>query len=238
MRFARFNLYVLHVTFYASQMELKYIALTDALYRYLVNSRSHASDSVLQALRSETDALGDISKMQISEEQGSFMSLLVAAIGAKSAIEVGTFTGYSSICIARGLTQNGRLICIDESKEWTDIARKHWSQAGVNHRIELRLGPAIPLLQKLESSLTFDFAFIDASKTEYDAYYELLLPRVRSSGLILFDNMLWGGRLGGGPINEASGRAIDELNRKLPNDRRVESVLLPVADGLQLCRKL
>jgi predicted O-methyltransferase YrrM len=219
-------------------MELKYIALTESLYRYLVNCRSHASDPVLQSLRRETDALGDISKMQIGAEQGSFMTLLVAAIGAKFAIEVGTFTGYSSICIARGLSQNGRLICIDESKEWTDIAKKYWSQAGVHQRTQLRLGPAIPLLQNLEPGLTFDFAFIDASKTEYDAYYELLLPRIRANGLILFDNMLWGGRLGATSITEASGRAIDALNHKLANDNRVESVLLPIADGLQLCRKL
>jgi caffeoyl-CoA O-methyltransferase len=219
-------------------MELKYIALNDSLYRYLVNFCSHSKDPVLESLRRETDALGDISKMQISQEQGSFMTLLVAATGAKSAIEVGTFTGYSSICIARGLADDGRLICIDESKEWTDIARTYWSRAGVDRRIELRLGPAIPLLQKLESSLTFDFAFIDASKTEYDSYYELLLPRIRPNGLILFDNMLWGGRLGGGAITEASGRAIDTLNHKLAGDNRVESVLLPIADGLQLCRKL
>ena len=219
-------------------MELKYIALTDGLYRYLVNCRSQSADPVLESLRRETDALGDISKMQISQEQGSFMTVLVAAIGAKTAIEVGTFTGYSSICIARGLTQNGRLICIDESKEWTDIAQKYWNQAGVNQRIELRLGPAIPLLQKVEAGLTFDFAFIDASKTEYDSYYELLLPRIRPNGLILFDNMLWGGRLGSGAISEASGRAIDALNHKLAKDNRVESVLLPIADGLQLCRKL
>jgi Predicted O-methyltransferase len=219
-------------------MELKYIALNDSLYRYLVNFCSHSKDPVLESLRRETDALGDISKMQISQEQGSFMTLLVAAIGAKSAIEVGTFTGYSSICIARGLSQGGSLICIDESKEWTDIARTYWSRAGVDRRIELRLGPAIPLLQKLESSLTFDFAFIDASKTEYDSYYELLLPRIRPNGLILFDNMLWGGRLGSGAITEASGRAIDTLNHKLVSDNRVESVLLPIADGLQLCRKL
>jgi caffeoyl-CoA O-methyltransferase len=237
------NAYVLPFTFYALRfthppMELKYIALTDPLYRYLVNCRSGASDPVLQALRRETDALGDISKMQISEEQGSFMTLLVAAIGARSAIEIGTFTGYSSICIARGLSQGGLLICVDESKEWTDIAKKYWSQAGVHQRIELRLGPAIPLLQKLETGLTFDFAFIDASKAEYDAYYELLLPRVRPNGLILFDNMLWGGRLGAGPIAEANGRAIDALNHKLANDSRIESVLLPIADGLQLCRKL
>lgn len=219
-------------------MELKYIALNDPLYRYLVASRSHTSDPVLQSVRRETDELGEISKMQISEEQGAFMSLLVAAIGAKSAIEVGTFTGYSSICIARGLAESGRLICIDESKEWTDIAQKYWSQAGVNQRIHLRLGPAIPLLQKLEPGLSFDFAFIDASKTEYDSYYELLLPRIRQNGLILFDNMLWGGRLGSGQIVEASGRAIDALNHKLANDERIESVLLPIADGLQLCRKL
>jgi caffeoyl-CoA O-methyltransferase len=219
-------------------MELKYIALTDSLYRYLVKCRSQSSDLVLESLRRETDALGDISRMQISQEQGSFMSLLVAAIGAKSAIEVGTFTGYSSICIARGLPRDGLLICIDESKEWTDIAQKFWSQASVQQRIQLRLGPAIPLLDKLDTGLTFDFAFIDASKTEYDSYYELLLPRIRPNGLILFDNMLWGGRLGGGPITETSGRAIDALNHKLANDNRIESVLLPIADGLQLCRKL
>jgi caffeoyl-CoA O-methyltransferase len=219
-------------------MELKYIALTDPLYRYLVNCRSYSSEPILQSLRAETDSLGDISKMQISEEQGSFMTLLVAAIGAKSAIEVGTFTGYSSICIARSLPQNGRLICLDESKEWTDIARKYWTQAGVNQHIDLRLGPAIPQLQNLEPALTFDFAFIDASKTEYDTYYELLLPRIRPNGIILFDNMLWGGRLGTGPITEASGRAIDALNHKLANDNRIESVLLPIADGLQLCRKI
>lgn len=219
-------------------MELKYIVLTDPLYRYVTNCRSYASDPVLESLRSETDALGDISKMQISEEQGSFMSLLVAAIGAESAIEVGTFTGYSSICIARGLPQNGHLICLDQSKEWTDIARKYWIKTGVQSRIELRLGSAIELLQNLESGLTFDFAFIDAAKTEYDAYYELLLPRMRSNGLLLFDNMLWGGRLGSGRVKEESGRAIDALNHKLANDDRIQSVLLPIADGLQLCRKL
>src|SRR6266850_1269971 len=145
-------------------MELKYVALNDSLYRYLAASRSHASDPVLQSLRRETNALGDISKMQISEEQGSFMSLLVAAIGAKSAIEVGTFTGYSSICIARGLSPRGRLICLDASKEWTAIARRYWVEVGVQNKIDLRLGPAIPALKKLERNATFDFAFIDAAK--------------------------------------------------------------------------
>jgi caffeoyl-CoA O-methyltransferase len=117
------------------------------------------------------------------------------------------------------------------------VARKYWAKAGLQDRIELRLGPAIPALQQLSPGLTFDFAFIDADKTEYDAYYELLLPRIRRNGLILFDNMLWGGRLGAGVVKEATGRAIDALNHKLASDQRVETVLLPVADGIQLCRK-
>jgi caffeoyl-CoA O-methyltransferase len=219
-------------------MELKYVAMTDSLYRYLRSARSNTTDPVLEALQAETDALGDISRMQISPEQGAFMTILTAAIGASSAIELGTFTGYSSICIARGLAPKGKLICVDPSEEWTGIAKKYWAKAGVQDRIELRLGSAIPLLQKLEKGLSFDLAFIDAEKTEYDAYYELVLPRMRKNGLILFDNMLWGGRLGKGEIKEASGQAIDSLNRKLAADKRVESVLLPIADGLHLCRKL
>jgi caffeoyl-CoA O-methyltransferase len=188
-------------------------------------------------LRRETDILGEISMMQISEEQGSFLTILTAAIGATSAIEVGTFTGYSSICIARGLSPKGRLICVDASQEWTAIAKMYWEKAGVQDRIQLRLGNAIPILEQLEAELSFDLAFIDAEKTEYDAYYELILPRVRKNGLLLFDNMLWGGRLGAGPVKEESGKAIDALNRKLAADNRVETVLLPIADGLHLCRK-
>jgi caffeoyl-CoA O-methyltransferase len=216
---------------------MKYLSLNDQLYRYVCECRSHANDPILDALRKETEALGDASRMQISREQGSFMALLVAAIGARSAIEVGTFTGYSSLCIARGLADGGRLICVDESKEWTAIARRYWVRAGVQDKIELRLGAAIPTLRSLPPDLVFDFAFIDADKSEYEAYYELILPRVRSNGLILFDNMLWGGRLGAGSVEDASGKAIDQLNRKLAQDPRVEAVLLPIADGLQLCRK-
>jgi len=141
------------------------------------------------------------------------------------------------LCIARALPPAGRLICLDQNQAWTDIARKYWTQAGLQDRIELRLGQAIPALRKLEPGLTFDFVFIDAAKTEYDAYYELLLPRVRLNGLILFDNMLWGGRLRGEAIADADGRALDVLNQKLADDPRVECVLLPIADGIQLCRK-
>jgi len=218
-------------------MRLKYLSLNDPLYRYLCACRTDAADPVLRALRKETQALGDISRMQISEEQGAFMQLLVAAIGAKSIIEVGTFTGYSSLCMARALPRNGRLICIDASEEWTAVAQKYWRKAGVADWIELRLGSAIPLLEKIERNLRFDLAFIDAAKTEYDAYYELLLPRLRTNGLLLFDNMLWGGRLATKPLKHPDGRALNALNRKLARDPRVESVLLPIADGLQLCRK-
>jgi caffeoyl-CoA O-methyltransferase len=216
----------------------KYVALNDDLYGYLCRYRSDAADPLLAQLRDETAALGPASICQISDEQGAFLSILVRAIGAKSAIEVGTFTGYSSICIARALPPGGRLICLDEHREWTDIARRYWSRAGLEDRIELRLGPAIPSLNNLEPDLQFDLVFIDADKTQYDDYYELLLPRVRSNGLILFDNMLWAGRLVGAPITEPTGRAIDALNRKLAQDSRVEAVLIPVADGIQLCRKL
>jgi caffeoyl-CoA O-methyltransferase len=219
-------------------MQLKYLPLDDALYRYACAHRSDASDPVLAALRLENETFGEDAKCQISEEQGSFMQLLVAAISAKSAIEVGTFTGYSSICIARGLPADGRLICVDQNEKWTGIARQYWAKAGLTHRIELRLGRALEVLQALEPGVAFDFAFIDAAKNEYDAYYELILPRVRPNGLILFDNMLWAGRLASGPApDDPLGQAIAALNQKLTQDNRVEAVLLPIADGIQVCRK-
>jgi len=219
-------------------MGTKYVAVNDRLYDYLLRMRSDAHDSLLAELRAETAALGEVSICQISDEEGTFLSIVTAAMGVTSAIEVGTFTGYSSLCIARAMPANGRLICLDQSQEWTSIAQKYWAKAGLRDRIDLRLGPAIPLLEKLEPDLTFDLAFIDAEKTQYDAYFELLLPRVRRNGLIVFDNMLWGGRLGGDPITEATGRAIDALNHKLAKDSRVEAVLVSIADGLQICRKL
>ena len=218
-------------------MGSKYVTLNDPLYRYVAKCRSDATDPLLRDLRQETAALGEVSRCQISDEQGTFLSILVAAIGATSAIEVGTFTGYSSICIARALPAHGRLLCLDQSEEWTNIARKYWSKADLQGRIELRLGSAISLLRELRPDQRFDFAFIDAAKTEYDDYYELVLPHIRPNGLILFDNMLWGGRVGRKSIKEDSGRAIDALNLKLAKDKRVEAVLLPVADGIQLCRK-
>ncbi len=218
-------------------MATKYLTVDDGMYEYLCRHRSDAADPLLAKLRRETATLGEVSVCQIGDEQGTFLSVLVAALGVKFAIEVGTFTGYSSLCIARALPPEGRLLCLDHSDEWTAIARKYWKAAGVEERIQLRLGPALETLRTLEPHWSFDFAFIDAAKTEYDAYYELILPRVRPNGLILFDNMLWHGRLGKGPITEEAGRAVDALNQKLASDSRVETVLLPVADGIQFCRK-
>jgi len=215
----------------------KYIALTPELYDYTIAHRSTANDAVLDALRAETEALGSISGMLINREQGSFLTLLVGICSVRNAIEVGTFTGYSSTCIARGLPADGRLICCDISEEWTNIARRYWRHDGVEEKIELHLGVARDTLEKLGDDALFDFAFIDADKSNYDSYYELLLPRIRQNGVLVFDNMLWHGRVVDAADNSADTVAIRALNAKLCADDRVESVLLPIADGLHVCRK-
>jgi caffeoyl-CoA O-methyltransferase len=217
---------------------LKYVSLNNRLCHYLDACRSHGGDKPLDALRAETiKKFPDFAIMQIGRDQGTFMTLLVAAVGTREALEIGTFTGYSSICIARGLPPKGRLLCLDISDEWTSVARKYWKRAGVDKKIELRLGPAAESLKKLKRGQKFDFAFIDADKPGYDTYFEMVLPLMRPNGLILFDNMLWGGRLGGKRrIKHPNGKAIDRLNRKLARDPRVESVLLSVGDGIHLCR--
>lgn len=174
--------------------------------------------------------------MLISREQGSFLTLLTTVLEVRSAVEVGTFTGYSAICIARGLPPEGRLLCIDINEEWTTVARRHWKLAGVAEKIELRLRGGQTELRALATKTQFDFAFIDADKPGYDLYYELLLPRVRTNGVLVFDNMLQHGRVV--DPKDQSAQAIDTLNKKLTRDARVECVLLPIADGLMLCRKI
>jgi caffeoyl-CoA O-methyltransferase len=215
---------------------LKYVPLDDALCAYIAMHRSQASDPVLDDLRRETEKLGSISEMLISREQGSFLTLLTTVLEVHSAVEVGTFTGYSAICIARGLPPDGRLLCIDINEEWAAVARRHWKLAGVDKKIELRLRGGQPELQALATSTQFDFAFIDADKPGYDLYYELLLPHVRTNGLLVFDNMLQHGRVL--DPKDQSAQAINRLNKKLSADPRVECVLLPIADGLMLCRKI
>jgi len=181
--------------------------------------------------------LGDDARMQISEEQGAFLGILARLVGARNAIEVGTFTGYSALCVARALPEQGKLLCLDIDDDWTAIAKRHWERAGVSDRIELRIGPAIEALEQLEIGQEFDFAFIDADKSEYDAYYERILPRIRTNGVILFDNMFWGGMVLEGLSSHPDALALRELNAKLAADERIECVLLPIADGIQLCRK-
>ena len=220
-------------------MSLSYLPFNDDLYQYMLAQRSDANDPVLEALRVETRRLGAVANMAISPDQASLMTLLVALIGAKWAAEVGTFTGSSSISIARGLAPGGRLTCFDKEFKWTSIARRYWYKAGLQDRIELRLGNARELLKHFRPIHPLDFVFIDADKESYDFYYESLLPIVRPGGLLVFDNMLRGGKMID-PMerNSLGGRAIDLLNRKLASDSRVQAVLISVADGLYLCRKL
>jgi caffeoyl-CoA O-methyltransferase len=218
-------------------MKTRYISLNDNLFSYICKSSSNANDALVHELQEKTHSLGDISRMQIGADQALFLTILAAATGVKRALEIGTFTGLSSLSIARGLPSDGKLICLDQSKEWTDIARAFWKKGGVDQKIELKLGDAIPLIKTLPKSPPLDLVFIDADKAQYDAYFEAVLPMVRTNGLILFDNMLWGGKLGQGDITDADGRALESLNRKLATDPRVESVLLSVGDGIQFCRK-
>jgi caffeoyl-CoA O-methyltransferase len=201
-------------------------------------ARSNLSDPILNELAEETArALGQIAMMQISPEQGALMTLLARAISAKSAVEVGTFTGYSAICVARALARDGRLLCCDVSKEWTSIARRYWERAGVADRITLKLAPALDTLKALPGRETFDFAFIDADKTNYRAYYEEILGRTRPGGLILIDNVLWNGEVLNPQNRTPDTIAIRQLNDFLPSDDRVDIVMLPVSDGLTICRK-
>lgn len=217
--------------------DAKFISLSPELYRYVV-AHGHNNDPVLSELAAETARkLGGIAQMQIAPEQGSLMTLLARAIGAKSAVEVGTFTGYSSICVARGLAAGGRMLCCDVSEEWTSIARRYWERAGVADRITLRLAPAIETLRSLPSGESFDFAFIDADKSNYRTYYEEILMRMRAGGLILIDNVLWNGEVINLRNQTEDTRAIRELNDFLVTDNRVDMVMLPVADGLTICRK-
>ncbi|HEX4429662.1 MAG TPA: class I SAM-dependent methyltransferase [Frankiaceae bacterium] len=209
----------------------------EELQGYLLASSTPADD-ILDELARETANLGSISQMQIAPDQGRFLSLLTAAIGARSVIEVGTFTGYSALCLARGLATGGRLQCFDVSDEWTSIARRYWDRAGVADRIELTLGPAAESLAGLSPDPVVDLAFVDADKTGYPEYVELLLPRLRPGGLLLLDNTLRGGHvLPSYPATDEGTLVMIELNKALAADPRVEVVMLPVADGLTVARK-
>ena len=212
--------------------------LSDAVEAY-VQAHSTPPDQVLADLAEETLArFGDDAEMQIGPDQGVFMRLLARLTGAVSALEVGTFTGYSSICIARGLADGGRLLCCDVSEEYTAVAREYWKRAGLDAVIELRIGPAAGTLAVLPAGTSFDLAFIDADKTGYARYWELIVPMIRSGGMILVDNTLQSGRVADPAAGGANVVAIREFNDLVRADERVEVVLLPVGDGLTLARKL
>lgn len=217
-------------------MRSKFTAITPELHAYLCERRTE-HDQALAELAEETAGLGRAAAMQVSPEQGALLGLLARAIGARSALEVGTFTGYSAISIARGLAPGGRLLCCDVSEPWSEIARRHFARAGLGDRIELRVAPAIETLRALPAGEWIDLAFIDADKTGYRSYYEEILPRLRPNGLLLFDNVLWSGAVIDPEDTTDDTRALRELNDFLPIDRRVECVMIPVADGLTLVRK-
>jgi len=214
----------------------KSFLLTHDLAAYLIDHGS-PPDAVQLALIEETRALGAVSGMQIAPEQGAFLTLLTRRIGAKSAVEVGTFTGYSSLCIARGLPADGHLLCCDVSEEWTAVARRAWESAGVADRIELQIAPGADTLRALPDAETIDLAFIDADKPGYPVYYEEILQRMRPNGVLLVDNVLWDGRVIQADADDDNTVAIRAFNDMVKADDRVEAVILPIADGLTLCRK-
>lgn len=216
-------------------MSRKTIGLSDELQAYMLDHSSLAPDEVLRDLATETlDMVGeDLIRLQIAPEQGAFLTLLVRLLGARTAVEVGTFTGYSSVCIARGLPADGRLVCFDNSEEWTSVARRYWERAGLTDRVELRLADATTELGHLPADPPVDFAFIDADKGNYPRYYEMVLQRLAPDGLIVVDNVFSGERV----LNEEkdeNAAAIAAFNEQVANDERVDVVMVPIADGLSL----
>jgi predicted O-methyltransferase YrrM len=220
-------------------MSNKSLGLDQPLYNYLL-SVSLRELPILTQLREET-AQHPMSQMQIAPEQGQFMSLLVQLIGAKKTLDIGVFTGYSSLIIAQALPKEGKVIACDVSDEYTQIARRYWQEAGVADKIDLHIAPAQETLEKLIAAgegETFDFAFIDADKSNYLTYYELALQLIRRGGLIAVDNVLWSGRVADPEVEDNRTNNIREFNQKLHQDRRVNISLVPVADGLTLAMKI
>jgi predicted O-methyltransferase YrrM len=195
-------------------------------------------DDLLRDLAEQTRAAtGGAAGMQVSPDEGAFLTMLVQLVGARTAVEIGVFTGYSSICIARGLPADGRLVACDVSAEWTDIAREYWQRAGLADRIELRLAPALETLRALPADLEIDFAFIDADKVGYPAYYEEVVTRLRPGGLVVLDNVLRTGRVIDPAAQTDADRAIRAVNDAIAVDQRVDAVMLALRDGVTVARR-
>jgi caffeoyl-CoA O-methyltransferase len=218
-----------------SQDQVKTVSMTSPLYDYLVGYAEPPSPAQLRLI-DRTRALGDTFEMQIPHEQAVFLTLLTRVSGARRIVEVGTFTGYSTLAFALGLPAGGQVITCDLSDKWTSIAQEAWCEAGVEDRIELRLGPAAATLRALPSEPEIDLVFLDADKPGYADYWEQLVPRVRPGGLLLADNVLYAGEVVD-PGAEGNAVAIRAFNDRVRDDRRVESVMLPIADGLTIARK-
>lgn len=219
-------------------MSNRTLSIDDRVYDYLLSVSLKESDLLTQ-LREETAGI-EFSEMQIAPEQGQFMALLVKLMGARRALEIGTFTGYSSVVIASALPEDGELVCCDDSEEWTSMARKYWQQAGLEDRINFKLGDASRTLQAMIDEGregTFDFIFIDADKQNYPLYYELSLKLLRAGGLIAVDNTLWSGDVADPGNDEPGTRAIRRFNEMLRHDERVEISLVTIGDGLTLVHK-
>jgi predicted O-methyltransferase YrrM len=220
-------------------MANSFLGLDERIDDYLMNN-SLREPEVLRRLREETVAGNPYAEMAVAPIQGQFMTLLVKLIGAVKTLEVGVFTGYSTLCTALALPAHGRVVACDVNEEWTSVARRYWAEAGVADKITLRLAPAVETLDALlgaGEAGTFDFAFIDADKPNYDNYYERALKLIRRGGLIVFDNMLWSGRVADPGVQDADTVALRALNEKLHHDERVFVSLLPIRDGVSLAVK-
>jgi caffeoyl-CoA O-methyltransferase len=219
----------------------KFTSVDERTHRYIVEHGAR-QDEVLRRVQEETAAMGQVSEMQIAPDQGAFMTLLTRASGAREALEIGTFTGYSAICIARGLEPGGRLLCCELSEEYAEIAARNIEDAGVADRVEIRVGPATETLAALPDREVFDLTFIDADKTGYPVYYEEAIKRARPGGLILLDNVLAGGRIAADDDEVPENRrdsvaALRQVNDTLARDERVDVAMVAIADGLTIARK-
>jgi caffeoyl-CoA O-methyltransferase len=216
---------------------MRNFTVTEDVRDYAVGHGSWQPNDVVAQLRSDTQALGGVAGMQIGDDQGQLLTMLARLVGARRAVEVGTFTGYSSMCIARGLAEGGTLLCCDISEEWTAIARRAWQRAGLSDRIELRIAPALETLRALPSRADIDLVFIDADKAGYAAYWDELVPRVRAGGVLLADNVLWSGEIVDASVTDGDVAALRAFNDKVAADGRVEVVVLTAFDGLTIARK-
>jgi len=220
-------------------MSNRTLPINDTIYHYLLDHSLRESDS-LKALREETMSL-EFSSMQIAPEQGQFMAMLVRMLGAKNIIELGVFTGYSTLCMAQVLPESGRVLACDLDEKWTNIAQKYWRQAGVAGKIDLHLAPAkdtlAALIDKGEQG-QYDFAFIDADKVNYIAYYEQCLALLRTGGVVAVDNVLWDGYVADNSMQDVETRAIRDFNKHIFQDQRVDISMVPIGDGLTLARKI